>query len=809
MSTASSKLVGARVKRKEDPRFITGAGRYTDDVKLHGMLHLVLLRSDRGHARILNIDTSAARALPGVVAIFTGKDLQGKLGSVPCGVRNAEGKHYSSGVPLNVPDYPALAIDKVVFQGQNVAAVVATDPYLAADALEAIQVDYEDLPAVIDPEAGAAPGSPLVHEQFGTNVAFRIPVAPDPALAPGVQEKADQLFEQAEFTAAFRFDNQRLIPMSMEGRAVVADYDRGREQMTVWTSSQIPHIARTLIAMLLQFPENQLRVIAPDVGGAFGCKLNLYAEELLVPYLAKQLGRPVKWTERRREAFTSTIHGRGQVQRIEIAFDKDGHWLAARGQIYLDVGAMMQLLTPAIGNFTVVMMTGCYRPQAVYLEHIAVFTNKMSTDAYRGAGRPEATMIAERALDLIALKTGIDPAEVRRRNFHTDFPVVTPMGLVYDSGNYSTALDRALDAIDYTALRSQQQRERAAGKLVGIGLSSYVELCGVGPSWLAPPGVGFWDVSTVKIEPTGKVSVLTGVSPHGQGEETTFAQIAADELGVALDDVRVYHSDTATTPYGNGTYGSRGMAVGGGALMLSLRKIKDKARQYAAHMLDAKLEDLEYRDGSVVVTSDPGRAVTIQQVAGMAYDFSWKGPGTTPTDLEPGLEATTRFEPSNLTFPFGTHICHVEIDPETGVVDIKRLVAVDDCGTLVNPMIVEGQVHGGIAQGIGQALFEGVVYDENGQLITGELMEYAVPKAGMLGRFETHHTVTPTPVNALGAKGVGEAGTIGATAAVFNAVMDALTPLGIEHVDMPFKPDKLWTIIQEHRRASAGAAVTA
>jgi carbon-monoxide dehydrogenase large subunit len=809
MSTASSKLVGARVKRKEDPRFITGAGRYTDDVKLHGMLHLVLLRSDRGHARILNIDTSAARALPGVVAIFTGKDLQGKLGSVPCGVRNAEGKHYSSGVPLNVPDYPALAIDKVVFQGQNVAAVVATDPYLAADALEAIQVDYEDLPVVIDPEAGATPGSPLVHEQFGTNVAFRIPVAPDPALAPGVQEKADQLFEQAEFTAAFRFDNQRLIPMSMEGRAVVADYDRGREQMTVWTSSQIPHIARTLIAMLLQFPENQLRVIAPDVGGAFGCKLNLYAEELLVPYLAKQLGRPVKWTERRREAFTSTIHGRGQVQRIEIAFDKDGHWLAARGQIYLDVGAMMQLLTPAIGNFTVVMMTGCYRPQAVYLEHIAVFTNKMSTDAYRGAGRPEATMIAERAMDLIALKTGIDPAEVRRRNFHTDFPVVTPMGLVYDSGNYSTALDRALDAIDYTALRSQQQRERAAGKLVGIGLSSYVELCGVGPSWLAPPGVGFWDVSTVKIEPTGKVSVLTGVSPHGQGEETTFAQIAADELGVALDDVRVYHSDTATTPYGNGTYGSRGMAVGGGALMLSLRKIKDKARQYAAHMLDAKLEDLEYRDGTVVVTSDPGRAVTIQQVAGMAYDFSWKGPGTTPTDLEPGLEATTRFEPSNLTFPFGTHICHVEIDPETGVVDIKRLVAVDDCGTLVNPMIVEGQVHGGIAQGIGQALFEGVVYDENGQLITGELMEYAVPKAGMLGRFETHHTVTPTPVNALGAKGVGEAGTIGATAAVFNAVMDALTPLGIEHVDMPFKPDKLWTIIQEHRRASAGAAVTA
>jgi carbon-monoxide dehydrogenase large subunit len=799
MSAASGKLIGARVKRKEDPRFITGAGMYTDDVKLHGMLHVALLRSDHAHARIKRIDTVRAKQMPGVVAVYVGTDLQGKIGPVPCGVRNAEGKHYSSGVPLNVPDYPVLAIDKVVFQGQNVAAVVATDPYLAADALEAINVDYDDLPVVIDPELAATPGAPLVHEQFGTNVAFRIPLAPDPALAPGVKEKADRLFETADFTASYRFDNQRLIPMALEGRAVVADYERGREQLTVWTSSQIPHLARTLIAMLLQFPENQLRVIAPDVGGAFGSKLNIYAEELLVPYLAKTLGKPVKWTEKRRESFTSTIHGRGQVQRIEIAFNRDGTWLAARGQIYLDIGAMMQLLTPAIGNFTVVMMTGCYRPQAVYVEHIAVFTNKMSTDAYRGAGRPEATMIAERAMDLIALKTGIDPAEVRRRNFHTEFPVVTPMGLVYDSGDYSKALDKALEIIDYVKLREQQKQERAQGKIVGIGLSSYVELCGVGPSWLAPPGVGFWDVSTVKVEPTGKVSVLTGISPHGQGEETTFAQIVADELGVSIDDVRVFHSDTATTPYGNGTYGSRGMAVGGGALMLSIRKLQDKAKRYAAYMLEAKPEDLEYRDGKVALKSDPARSVTIQQIAGMAYDFSWKGPGTTPTDLEPGLEATSRFEPSNLTFPFGTHICHLEIDPDTGIVAIKRLVAVDDCGTLVNPLIVEGQVHGGIVQGIGQALFEGVVYDENGQLITGELMEYAVPKAAMVGRFETHHTVTPTPVNALGAKGIGEAGTIGATAAVFNAVMDALAPLGIEHVDMPFKPDKLWAVIQEHR----------
>ncbi len=798
MAVTPNKMIGARIKRKEDPRFITGTGKYTDDVKLHGMLHVVLVRSDRGHARIKNVDLSKAKGMPGVVAVYSGADLAGKLGGVPCGVRNAEGNHYSAGVKLNVADFPVLAVKKVNFVGQNVACVVATDPYLAQDAADAIQVDYQDLPAVVDPEKAVEKGSPIIHEEFGSNIAFHIPGGPTPEAI----KLTEELFKSADHKASFRFDNQRLVPMAMEPRAVVADFDPGRETLTIWTSSQIPHLARTLISMLLATPENLVRVIAPDVGGGFGSKLNLYPEELLVPYLAKTLGKPVKWTEKRREGFSSTIHGRGQVQRIDIAFSKDGTWLAAKAKFFNDLGAHMQLLTPSIGGFTVAMITGCYKPKAFSFEQYGVFTNKVATDAYRGAGRPEATMIAEKVMDTIAATLKMDPAEVRRKNFLTQFPAATPPGLVYDSGDYSKALDKALEISNYKQLREEQKTARAQGRLVGIGLSTYVELCGVGPSWLAPPGVGFWDVSTVKVEPTGMVSVLTGISPHGQGEETTFAQITADELGVPMENVRVLHSDTATTPYGNGTYGSRGMAVGGGALSMSLKKVKDKAKRYAAYMLDAKPENIDYVGGELMVKSDPKRKVTIGQVAGMAYDFSWKGPGTTPTDLEPGLEETSRFEPSNLTFPFGTHICHLEIDPETGVVEIKRFVAVDDCGTIINPLIVDGQVHGGIVQGMAQVLFEGVVYDENGQLLTGELMEYAVPKAAMVGRFETYHTVTPTPVNQLGAKGIGEAGTIGATAAIFGAVMDALAPLGITHVDMPLKPDKLWKVIQQHRKAN-------
>jgi carbon-monoxide dehydrogenase large subunit len=543
-----------------------------------------------------------------------------------------------------------------------------------------------------------------------------------------------------------------------------------------------------------------VRVIAPDVGGGFGSKLQLYPEEILIPYLAKTLGKPVKWNEKRREGFAGTIHGRGQHFDAEIAFSKDGTWLALKGRIINDLGGLLTFLTPAIGNFTIVMMTGCYKPKAFCFEQYGVFTNKMATDAYRGAGRPEATMVAERAMDIIAKTTKLDPADVRRKNFFTEFPATTPAGLVYDSGQYAKAMDKALDIIGYKKLREEQKQAQAAGRLVGIGMCSYVELCGLGPSWLAPPGVGFWDSSTVKVEKTGAVTVLTGISPHGQGEETTFAQITADELGVPMANVRVLHSDTDTTPYGNGTYGSRGIAVGGGALMMSIGKVKDKAKIIAAHMLDAKPENIEYAGGEMFVVTDQKRKVTLPEVAMTAYDFGWKGPGTTPTDIEPGLEATSRFEPTNLTFPFGTHICHLEIDPGTGEVEIKRFVAVDDCGNIINPMIVDGQVHGGIVQGMAQVLFEEAVYDDHGQLLTGELMEYAVPKASMVGRFENHHTVTPSPINSLGAKGIGEAGTIGATAAIFNAVMDALAPLGVDYVDMPLKPNKLWRAIQEHRK---------
>ncbi|MCH9045792.1 MAG: molybdopterin-dependent oxidoreductase [SAR324 cluster bacterium] len=790
---ATPKMMGQRIKRKEDPRFITGTGKYVDDIKLVGMLHAALLRSDHARARIKRIDVSKARALPGVVAVFTGKDLEGKIGTVPTAAQNAEGNHWLAGVKLNVPPQPVIAIDKVNFVGQNVAVAVATDPYIAHDALDAIEVEFEDLPVVIDVEKAAEPGSPVIHEEFGSNLAFHLPGGPSPEAI----EKVEQLFKEADHTASFRFDNQRLVPVAMETRGVLADYDVGRESLTVWSSTQIPHIARTVLSMVLPMPENRIRFIAPDVGGSFGSKLNIYPEEFLIPYLAKTLGKPVKWIEKRRENFTSTTHGRGQMQYVDIAFNKDGTWLACKLKLLNDMGAYLQLLTPGIGNFTLIMFTGVYKLEAICFEQLGAFTNKVATDAYRGAGRPEATMVAEKVMDVIARETGLDPTEVRRKNFLTEFPATTPSGMTYDSGDYSKALDKAMELVNYKQLRAEQKQARTEGRLMGIGVSSFLDVCGFGPSSVPPPGGGWWEASTVKVEPTGTVTVLTGISPHGQGQETTFAQIAADELGVPMDSVRVLHSDTDVVPYGNDTYGSRGQAVGGEALMMSIGKVKDKAKQFAAHMLDAQPENMEYANGEIFVKGEPSRKVTLGEVAYAAYDFSWKGPGTAPADLEPGLEATSRFEPTNFTYPFGTFICALDIDADTGEVEIKKFVAVSDCGNVINPLIVDGQVHGGIVQGLAQTLFEEVVYDENGQLITGELTEYAVPKAHMVRNFETYHTVTPTPVNSLGAKGIGESGTIGATACVFNAVMDALAPLGIKHLDMPFKPHKVWNAIQQ------------
>ncbi len=781
------KLVGDRIKRREDPALIQGYGNYVDDIPMVGTLHAVFYRSPYAHARIKSIDVEAARNHPGVVAVLTGSDLLDKIGTIPCG---------ATGEGMNVPVNHALATGKIGFVGQPVAVVVADSPYCAQDALDLIEMDVEVLPAAVDPEAAAQPDAPKIHDEFDDNVMFRV-YGPAPEPSPTPLGLTDTLFSQADKVVSLKITQQRLAPMYMEPRGVLATYDKGRDKLKVWISTQIPHSVRTLMAGGLNMPENRIQVIAPDVGGGFGAKIQLYPEELVVPYLARTLGRPVKWIEKRREHFTSSIHGRGLVEYFDAAVKSDGTLLAIKCKCYCDMGAYLQLLTPAIPGLGLILMAGGYECEAIEYEQIAVFTNKVATDAYRGAGRPEAAYAIERLMDVIAYELGMDPVEVRRKNFIKDFTKPTPAGLVYDSGDYDKALDKALEIVDYGSLRAEQKRARAQGRLMGVGLSAYIEICGIGPSFLLPPGVGGWESCTIRVEPTGMVTVLTGVSPHGQSNETTFAQIVADDLGVPIEHIEVVHGDTDVVSYGIGTFGSRSLAVGGAALKMSVVKVKDKAQKLAAHMLDVRPEDVTYADGEIHVTADPERKVAFAEVAFAAADFSWQGPGSAPADIEPGLEATSRFEPSNATFPFGAHICVVEIEPDTGEIEIKRYLAVDDCGNVINPMIVDGQVHGGIAQGLAQTMYEEVVYDENGQLLSGSLMDYAVPKANMLPNFETDRTITPTPVNPLGAKGCGEAGTIGSTPAVANAIIDALMPLGITHMEMPFKPERIWRAIQE------------
>jgi carbon-monoxide dehydrogenase large subunit len=762
-----------------------------------GTLHAAFFRSPYAHARITRLHVEAARQHPGVIAVLTGNDILGKVGTIPCG----------AAVPgMKLPVQHALAVGKVGFVGQPVAVVVAESPSTAQDAVDLIAMEAEVLPAVVDPEQAAQPGAPRVHDDFDTNIMFHIyGPAQSPSLTPlGLTEA---LFRQADKIVSLKITQQRLVPMTMEPRGVLAMFDRGRGKLTVWLSTQIPHLVRTLLARALSMPEHRLQVIAPEVGGGFGCKAQLYPEELLIPYLARMLGCPVKWIERRREHFTSTIHGRGLVEYFDAAVKNDGTLLAVKCKCYCDMGAYMQLFTPAIPGFGLILMAGAYNAQAIEFEQIAVFTNKVAADAYRGAGRPEAAYAIERLMDTIARELGLDPAEVRRRNFIRDFAKPTPAGLVYDSGNYQAALDKALTIVNYDALRAEQQRLRAQGRYLGIGISSYIEICGIGPSFLMPPGMGGWETCTIRVEPTGMVTVLTGVSPHGQGSETTYAQLVADALGVPLDHIEVIHSNTDVVPYGIGTFGSRSLAVGGAALQMSVNKIKDKARQLAAYLLDVRPEDVTYGDGAIYVTADPSRKKTLAEVAFAATDFNWQPQGGAPAGLEPGLEAISRFEPANGTFPFGTHVCVVEVDRETGEVELKRYVAVDDCGNVINPLIADGQVHGGIAQGVAQALYEEVVYDTHGQLVTGSLMDYAVPKAPMLPAIETERTVTPTPVNPLGAKGIGEAGTIGSAPAVANAIVDALAPFGVTHLEMPFKPEKLWRLMNQGSPGEAADGV--
>ncbi|MFQ5890389.1 MAG: xanthine dehydrogenase family protein molybdopterin-binding subunit [Gemmatimonadota bacterium] len=767
------KLIGRPVRRKEDPRLLTGASVYTDDVTLPGTAFCSIVRSPHAHARIARIDTSPAARESGVLAVATGADLEGRIAGLPVShsIEN-----------LKEPPHRALATDKVRYVGDAVAAVVAESPFAARDAAELVEVEYEELDAVVDLENAIADGSPLVHEELGTNVAFEFPL-----------EAGD--FDAALGSAPVRIEqriyNQRQVPVAIEPRSVIADFHRGHGKLTVWSTTQIPHLLRMLLALVLDLPEHRVRVIAPEVGGGFGCKLNFYAEEALIAHLARALGRPVKWTETRSENFLATTHGRDQLADVTIAADREGRLLGLEARLLQDLGAYHQLLTPVVPTLTVLMLPGCYRLENISVNLKGVFTNKTPTDAYRGAGRPEATFIIERVMDLIAAETGFDPAEVRRRNFipADSFPATTCTGLAYDSGNYEASLAKLLEMAKYEELRREQVERRERGELMGIGLSTYVEVCGMGPS--AAMSAGGWEACTLEVRRTGRVVVKTGISPHGQGEETTFAQIAADGLGVALEDVEVAHGDTDNVPEGIGTFGSRGQAVGGAALSLALETVRKKARAIAGHLLEADPEDVVYEGDRLHIKGVPDRGVSFMEVVNAAYLARELPPG-----MEPGLAATHFFEPSNFTYPFGAHLCVIDIDRETGEPAIRRYIAVDDCGNVINPMIVDGQLHGGIAQAAAQALYEEAVYDESGQLLTGSLMDYAVPRAAHLPSFELHRLATPTPVNPLGAKGTGEAGTIAGTPCIINAVVDALSPFGIRHLDMPARAEKIWRVIR-------------
>ena len=773
-----AKFVGSSVKRTEDPRLIQGLAHYVDDIKLPDTLHAVFVRSIYAHAKINKINAAKAERLAGVVAVYTGKDVA-KIGPVPCGAAIPD---------MKIPDHRVLATNKVYWVGHPVAMVVAETKYIARDAADLIEIDYDELPAVTDEEKAADPKSPVIHEKIGSNIAYKLTAGEgdiDAAL-----KSADKVIKQ-------KILHRRLAPIAMEPRGVLARYYPGEQELTLWTSTQIPHLARTQVSLMLGVPENKLRLIAPEVGGGFGSKLNVYAEEALLGWASMQTGRPVKWIEGRRENIQATIHGRGQTGYIEIGYKKDGTITGFRYNVFADMGSYFQLLTPAIPTLTGLMLSGCYKIPAIQMNVTATFTNKMSTDAYRGAGRPEATYVIERAMDLVAADMKIDPVEVRRKNFPAPFggenPFKTATGLFYDSGNYQGALDKALKIVDYTTLRDEQKKARSEGRLFGVGVSTYVEICAMGPSPALP--AGGWESATVRIEPTCKVTILTGASPHGQGQETSFAQIAADELGVNVTDCTVIHGDTAIVQYGIGTFGSRGTAVGGTAVYMSLQKLKEKATKFAAHLLGADPCTVKFADGKF---TGNGKSVSIQEVALGAHLAK-----NIPADMEPGLSATSFFEPKNFTFPFGTHICVVEVDRETGEIHFRRYVAVDDCGNVINPMLVHGQVHGGIVQSLGQALYEEVVYDDQGQLTSGSLMDYAVPRASHVPWFELDSTVTPSPVNPLGVKGVGEAGSIGATPAIVAALVDAMSPYGVRHLDMPIKPENLWQIIS---KTKAGAA---
>ncbi|HEV7650794.1 MAG TPA: molybdopterin cofactor-binding domain-containing protein [Actinophytocola sp.] len=795
--------VGRSRRRKEDARLITGRTRWTDNLTLPGLLHMAILRSPLAHARITSIDTSAAKDMPGVLAVVTGADLADEQGSLPCA--------WPITADMKSPGAPSMAVDQVNFAGEAVALVVARSAYEAADALEGIDVDYDELPVVLDMAAAVADGADLVHEDLGTNSSATWIFDSGEA---GTGGDVEQAISSAEVLIERTFRQQRLIPAFMEPRSVMVDPTG--EQLTMWSSTQVPHILRVMLAMTLSVPEHKIRVIAPDVGGGFGGKLQVTPEEVLTFLAARRIGKPVKWTESRSESLLAGHHGRDQIQKLTLSAKRDGTVTGLKVELLADMGAYLRLVTPGVPILGAFMFNAIYKFPAYRFVCTNVFTNKVPTDAYRGAGRPEATFAIERLMDELAAELGVDPMEVREKNWikHEEFPFTTVAGLTYDSGNYEAATDKAKELFGYDALRAEQKERREKGDPVqlGIGISTFTEMCGLAPSRVLGSlsyAAGGWEHAAIRMLPTGKVEVVTGSSPHGQGHETAWSQIVADQLGVPFEDIEVLHGDTQSSHKGMDTYGSRSLTVGAMAVVQATDKVKAKAAKIAAHMLEASEDDVEFASGSFRVKgagteASGAKSVSIQDVAlavFAAHDL--------PDGVEPNLDSEATFDPENFSFPHGTHLCATEVDTETGRVTIRSYVCVDDIGKVINPLIVEGQVHGGLAQGIAQALFEEAVHDESGTLTTGTLADYLVPSAVDLPSFVTDRTESPSTTNVLGVKGVGEAGTIASTPAVVNAVVDAVRHLGVSDVQMPCTPMRVWQAIRTGRPDAGGLGAEA
>ena len=779
-----AKEIGQARRRKEDARLITGKTTWTDNMTLPGMLHMAVLRSPVAHARITHLDVTEAAARPNVVAVYTGADLADEQGSLPCA--------WPVTPDMVNPGHPSIVVEQVNHVGEAVAIVIARSRTAATDALEAIDIDYESLPVVLDMEEAVKEGADLVHSHTSSNTSYHFVFD---AGEMGTGSDTEQAFAEADVTVSRRFVQQRLIPAFMEPRSTVVQ-PQG-DNYTMWSATQIPHILRVMAAATTGIPEHKLRVIAPDVGGGFGGKLQVNPEEILALLVARRLGKPIKWTETRSESLMTAHHGRDQIQFIDVAARRDCTVLGLRVRLLADMGAYLRLITPGVPALGAFMFPGIYKFPAYRFECDGVFTNKVPTDAYRGAGRPEATFAVERIMDELAVELDMDPLELRRKNWigAEEFPFTTVAGLQYDSGDYGMATDQALQLLGYDELRAEQARRRESGDPVqlGIGFSTFTEMCGLAPSRVLGSlafGAGGWEQASIRMLPTGKVEVVTGSTPHGQGHETAWSQIVADSLGVPFDDVEVLHGDTAISSRGLDTYGSRSLVVGGTAVVKAAEKVVAKARKVAAHLLEASEDDLDFTDGRFSVKGTPGTGVAIQEIAMAvfaAHDY--------PEGIEPSIDAEATFDPENFSFPHGTHVCAMEVDTETGFVKIRKYACVDDIGTIVNPLIVEGQVHGGLAQGISQALYEEAIYDADGNLTTGTFVDYLVPSAVDLPHFDTGNTVHPATSNPLGAKGVGEAGCIASTPAVVNAALDAVRHLGVQDIRMPLTPERVWRAI--------------